>query len=125
MRWDAFQAAYPRPQIIFADGDGDRSQARFDLLRRLVQATRLTGSWALYPEDGLIRVVFEHEADAAKLAAALHAHRSPREGGWAGQWAFIYDNRAEEAIKAQLPRTAPRHPSVRAGGKLRRRALPV
>jgi len=115
MRWDCFQAAHPRPQMIFANLDGARSQARFDLLRRMIQTMVLPGSYALHPQEGLIRVAVERDADALKFAAGVQARRTAREGGWAGQWAFLYDDKVARAYLDCKQRQADLAAFVRGG----------
>jgi hypothetical protein len=102
MRWDAFHESHHRPFMVFADVDG-RMRTRFALLSSLVAAMDLKGSYALNPEKGRIRVAFERDIDAQKLAAAVKARKTAREGGWAGQWAFIFNAEMEATIKSLLP----------------------
>jgi hypothetical protein len=108
--WTAFHAAHVRSYIVFADLIGPRRrQARFSLLGSLAEALQLEGDYALFPEKEAIRLAFEHEGDAQAFADALLALRTAREGGWAGQWAFVFDDGMEEKIRAALPPSPRRH----------------
>jgi hypothetical protein len=102
--WTAFRAAHARPYMVFADLLGARRrQARFALLNSLVDAQQVEGDYALLPERETIRLAFERKADAEAFAGSLLARPTAREGGWAGQWAFVVDDGVEEKIKAALP----------------------
>jgi hypothetical protein len=101
MRWDAFHESHHRPFMVFADVDG-RVRTRFALLSSLVAAMDLKGSYALNPEEERIRVAFERDIDAQKFADAVKARKTAREGGWAGQWAFIFNAEMEATIKSLL-----------------------
>jgi hypothetical protein len=48
-----------------------------------------------------------------------------REGGWAKQWAFIFDTEMEGAIEALLPRGPARKPKPSGSRKMKRRTLPL
>jgi hypothetical protein len=47
-------------------------------------------------------VAFERDIDAQKFADAVKARKTAREGGWAGQWAFIFNAEMEATIKSLL-----------------------
>jgi hypothetical protein len=42
-------------------------------------------------------------ADAFEVTGTMQTRKTAREGGWAGQWAFAYDDAMVEKIKAMLP----------------------
>jgi hypothetical protein len=123
MRWSAFHGRHPRSFMIFADLDG-RSQNSFELLNSVAEAMALGGNYALHPEQGLIRLAFECEADAQKFADSVQAHRSAREGGWSGQWAFRLNTPAVAAIRALLPKADRKSSGTRSGQRLNKRAIP-
>jgi hypothetical protein len=113
--WTDFHAANVRPYIVYADlFEPRRRQARFALLASLADAQQPTGDFALFPETEMIRVAFEHDADAQAFADSLLARRTAREGGWAGQWAFVFDDGMEEKIRAALPPSPQRRPRRKA-----------
>jgi hypothetical protein len=113
--WTAFLAAHARPYIVFADLlEPRRRQTRFALLASLAEAQHPEGDYALFPESEFIRIAFEHEADAQAFAGSLLARRNAREGGWAGQWAFVFDDGVEEKIRAALPPSPRRIPRRKA-----------
>jgi len=89
-------------------------QARFALLGSLAEALQLEGDYALFPEKEMIRLAFEDEGDAQAFAEALLARRTARKGGWAGQWAFTFDDGMEEKIRAALPPSPKRGPRRKA-----------
>jgi hypothetical protein len=125
MRWDAFNAAHPRPFMIFADYEEGR-QSGFELLRRLAVSMLPRGNIALRPEKGLIRIAFELEADAKKFAENVQARKTAREGGWAGQWAFEHDVETQQAIDNLLaPIKSPGSPRAGITRKMKRRMLPI
>ena len=104
LSWPAFHEAHGHPYILFVDLlEARRRQSRFALLGSLAGALNLKGAYALLPEKETIRIVFEREADAAALAQALLARRTAREGGWAGQWAVVFDDDMEAKIRNVLP----------------------
>ena len=113
--WTDFQAAHVRPYIVYGDlPEGRRRQARFALLATLADAQQPAGDFALFPEKEMIRVAFEREIDAQAFADSLLARRTAREGGWAGQWAFTFDDGMEEKIRAALPPSPKRRPHPKA-----------
>lgn len=115
--WNAFTTAHARPYIIYADlpelggmrGTGGR-QNKFTLLGTLLKALPLRGDYALLPEAALFRIAFEQEGDARAFADTISARKTAREGGWADQWAFLFDDGVMEKIKAVLPPPMPRAP---------------
>jgi hypothetical protein len=108
--------------MVLADLEGGkRRQDRFALLAALARATAFNGAYALMPEGALIRVAFEREADALVFAESVGARKTAREGGWAGQWAFLFDTGAEATIKAVLPPSTQRR-LRQSTGQPRRRA---
>jgi hypothetical protein len=132
MGWKAFTDSYHRPYMIFADvAQGQSEQTHFEVLRRLAVAMDPKGSFALFPEDGYIRVAFELDQDAKKFAAGVQAQRTAREDGWAGQWAFGYDEKMQKKIEILLEphkrKAKPRTVKSSAGPprKLKRRMLPI
>jgi hypothetical protein len=109
LAWKAFHAANGRSYIVFAELDSAvRRQTRFAMLATLASAMNPKGDYALLPEDNLIRLVFEREADASTFAAAVQARTTAREGGWSGQWWFEFNAEMEAAIRAALPEKKPR-----------------
>ena len=110
MGWNAFTATHTRPFIVFADiperggvrGAGGR-QNKFALLGPLLTALQLGTNYALMPEAKLFRVAFAHEEAARTFVDTMLARKTAREGGWAGQWVFAYDDAMVAKIKAMLP----------------------
>jgi hypothetical protein len=122
MGWSAFHQAYPHACMLFVDLDKSvAKQARFQQLRTVVAQLGMVGRYAMLPEEALIRVAFEREADAVKVADALQARRTAREGGWAGQWAMLLDRGAVEKIESILAAVPKRARPGNAGSKLKSR----
>jgi hypothetical protein len=102
--WKAFHAAHARPYMVYADLiDAAGRQKKFTLLGALLRALPLRGDYALLPEKELIRIALERDDAARAFADTMQAPKTAREGGWAGQWAFVLDDRTVEKIKAALP----------------------
>jgi hypothetical protein len=123
--WSAFHEAHGQVFIIFADVEA-RAQTRFALLNRLAVVMQLKGAYAFHSEPGVIRLAFKRKSDAVKFAAIIQALKTGREGGWAGQWAFLFDDEVEEKIRAVLPAKPGRRPgaSKREGRAVGRRRSP-
>ena len=125
MGWKAFITAHARPFIIYADlpeyggvrGSGGR-QNRFALLGTLLRACDLPGAYALLPEADLVRIAFESEDAARTFARTMNARKTAREGGWAGQWSFVYRDDVMEEIKAALPPPVKRARQARAAASI-------
>ncbi|MBS0546536.1 MAG: hypothetical protein JSR24_02230 [Proteobacteria bacterium] len=116
MRWDAFHDVHQRPFAVRAGIDG-RAQRRYELLTRLAEGLRLGGAYAFKPEGASIRMMFEREADALKVAEAVRATRAS--GG--DSWTFELDTAIEALI---LGRTvAPPRKSSGTRGTRRKREL--
>jgi len=104
MGWKAFarcagSAVYGLCELVGAAG----RQNKFALLGTLLKALSLPGDYALLPEKELFRIALQREDTARAFVDTMQARKTAREDGWAGQWAFVYDDRAEEKIKAVLP----------------------
>lgn len=104
LSWPAFHDRHASAYLVFADlEEPRRRQPRFAMLASLAKAMNLQGAFALSPDEQVIRVAFERADDALKFAQGVGARKTAREGGWAGQWWFTFDEETEAAIKAALP----------------------
>jgi hypothetical protein len=124
MRWTAFQDAHHRPFMLFANIDR-RCQNRFALLSSLATAMNFKGNYSVLPEKETIRIVFELEGDAKKFADAVQARQIVLEDRWSGQWAFVFDEKLEAAMKAMLPKSVSKPGVARGGRRLNPRVLPL
>ena len=119
MGWKAFTAAHARPFIVYADlpeqggtrGVGGR-QKKFTLLGSLLKTLALPGEYAMLPEAELFRIAFATEGAARAFADTMGARKMAREGGWAGQWGFVFDEGVMEKIKGVLPPAKRRAPGA-------------
>jgi hypothetical protein len=113
MGWKAFHDVHNRPFLIYADLLGaSRRQAKFALLGSLLKALHVQGAYSLFPEKDVIRIAFERKEAARTFAQTLHARPTAREGGWAGQWAFVFDDLIVEKVRSLLPPPLSRAPRV-------------
>jgi hypothetical protein len=125
MGWSAFHQAHPKSYMLFADlADGVSQQSGFIVLRRLIDQASLSGRYAMMPEPGLYRVVFQNEADALKVADALSAAPTGREVGWAGQWAVAFTIEMQAGILKLLSPSPTRTASLRLNAKPKRPPTP-
>ena len=109
LSWPAFQEQHGPAYLVFADLEEPfRRQTRFALLASLANGLSLQGSFALSPDEQVVRVAFARADDAMLFAQSVGARITAREGGWAGQWSFLMGVEAEAAIKAALPPQGPR-----------------
>ena len=115
MGWKAFHTAHAKPFMVYADllETGAR-QAKFALLGTLLKTLPVRGDYALFPEKETIRIAFERKEAARVFADTMYARPTAREGQWAGQWAFVFDDLLVEKAKSLLPAPARRTPRVAA-----------
>ena len=107
--WNAFKAAHARSFMVYADLlDASQRQLKFTMLGSLLKELRLDGDYALFPEKEQIRIALERKESARALAGELYARPAARESGWAGQWAFVFDDIVMEKIRSLLPQPARR-----------------
>lgn len=76
-------------------------------LMELLATSIAHGDFALLLEMEVIRIAFERRADAVALAEAVGARSTMREGGWAGQWAFVLDDGLTQLLRIALPTPPP------------------
>lgn len=119
MRWDAFQEKHPHPFAIVAAIDG-RPQRRYELLTRLAEGLSLGGAYALKPRPTSIRLVFEREADARRVAEVVQATQADAHDAGTDAWTFEFDARIEALIGSRT--AAPARKSSGTRGARRKRA---
>ena len=108
MGWDAFCDAHHRPFLICAEVDEGGAQ-RFGPLRRYIESLNLRGNFAWRQVGKFLRVAFESEEEAIRIARNLGAKKVGRGEEWAGQWVFVLN----EAATAKIT-SASRKPQRRA-----------
>lgn len=96
MGCDAFCDAHHRPFLICAEVEEGGAQ-RLGPLRRYIRSLELNGNFAWCHGGSSVRVVFESEKEAVRIARNLGAKKVGRGDKWAGQWAFVLNEAA--AIK--------------------------
>lgn len=124
MRWNEFHEAHYRPSVVFADFEGVRYQAAYELIGRLIGSLDLIGNYALQPEPECIRLAFERDVDAEKFASVVSARRVIREEDrWALQWSFRMNGSTEKTMRALLSDRVRKSSGPR-GRRLRGRSFP-
>lgn len=112
MGWPRFIDAHHRPYLIRAVLEPKGAQNRYESLTTLLRVFGMRGNYAMSPDETVIRVAFQFETDAVRVARALNARRQERADEWAAYWEFKLTAAAGATIRALLPKFK-RAPSVR------------
>ena len=83
MNWETFQASHFRPHLVVShlpvNAEPEEGKTT---LERVIASLNLSGNYAFQQDRESIRVAFEKDADAGRLASMLRAKATRPESEW-------------------------------------------